>query len=581
MMAYVVRRTERHRYPPTMNSKILLIVFVLFLVMPNCRAEEAGHKEHNPDRSSTGTWASIKDLTATEQRILDCIKKGEYKTAKQILQLALRAEGLPERNNLLSLLSYVDLQLSNKSAAIRDLCKIDQTLQTPRQKVLVQKLIADMHLKSGKESYAISAYKEALASCAELDRNDPLVVDILQPLIGRLLHNEEYREAQPFAERLIDICRERAHSKDLYDEASLFYAYCKLLQIYRETNMRLHQQVLAEMMPFLDRLLKLRSANEGDTIESESAAFNEIQNSLLRSCVANNTPARLSDLLWLDQQFRPLSLPLIDWQPEGRNPKAVLLCIHALGLENRAFMPFGRAMVKKGFAIYAMDVRGFGAWQSDYGSETVHFKRALDDIRVLIQILNTRHPNLPVFLVGESMGGALALRAASEFGCKIDGVISSVPSAERYGEAKMASKVALHFLRNPNKPFNIVSDIASQATTSKDLIQVWKNDPKAKIGLSPIELIEFDRFMKTTKARCSLINKPVIVVQGLADKLVKPAGTYEMFNKVNSSDKALILIGNADHLILETTNQSELLLEGLSAWLHKHINKQNAFRNSE
>ncbi len=563
-----------------MNLRNLLTVSVLLIVVPFCLAAASSSKESDASSSSRESFVvQFPDLTAAELSVEDCLKEGRCKDARRVLQEALRKKDTHERNDLLILLSYIHLQLGDWSSAIRDLRKVDQTSQTTKERVVLQKRLADLYLKTGREADAISAYKEALSTCEELDCNNPVAVDILQPLIGSLLHNEKYIEAQPYAERLISICRERAHSKDLYDEASLFYAYCKLLQIYSETNVRQHQELMAEMMPFLDRLLKLRAAHEGDTIESESASFNEIQKTLLRSYVATNKPERLSDLLWLHQQFRVLSLPLIDWQPMGQSPRAVLLCIHALGLENRAFMPFGREMSRHGFAVYAMDVRGFGAWQSEFGSETVNFERALADIRVLLQITKSKHPNLPVFLVGESMGGALALRAASEFGDKIDGVISSVPSAERYGEAKMASQVALHLLRNPHKPFNIVSDIASQATTSKDLIEVWRKDPKAKIGLSPIELIEFDRFMKTTKARCSSIRTPVIVVQGLADRLVKPAGTYEMFDKINSSDKALIVIGDADHLILETTNQSEVLLQGLSAWLDKHISKQNAVRN--
>ncbi len=555
------------------SKTILCLLILLQPLVPTCQAEGASSIGSETIKSPTTAVIPLSQLKSRERRLFDLIKTGNYQAAQQVLRAELRGASPEDSPELLSLLSYVDLQLNRVSAAITDLRRIDPaTSQTIRQRIVTLKRTADLYLQVRKESQAKSAYKEALSLCGKLDRTDPVIVEILEPLIGCVLRDEGYRAAQPYADQLVDVCRDRAKSGELSDVASLFYAYCELLQIYSQTDMNQHKQVLAEMMPFLDRLLKLRAQNEGDTPETEAAAFQKMQDALLLSYITINKPQRLSEFLWLSRQFRARSLPLIDWQPNEQKPKAVLLCVPALGLENRAFMPFAKEMAGRGFAVYAMDVRGFGAWQSEYGSETVDFKHALADIQALIQIVKTRHKNLAVFLVGESMGGALALRAASEFGSDMDGVISSVPSAERHGGGKMAAQVAIHFLRSPHKPFDIVSDIATQATSQNELIEIWKKDPKAKIGLSPIELIEFDRFMKITESRCSLIRSTsVMLIQGLADKLVKPSGTYTMFDKINSADKALIIIGKAEHLILETTNQSKLLLQGLSAWLENHI----------
>jgi lysophospholipase len=127
-------------------------------------------------------------------------------------------------------------------------------------------------------------------------------------------------------------------------------------------------------------------------------------------------------------------------------------------------------------------------------------------------------------------------------------------------------------LRDPNKPFNIGSQVAEQATSKQSLRDIWKRDPKAKQDLSPIELIKFDKFMKDTKKRCTAIHgTPVMIVQGMADQLVKPRGTYEMFDNVRSKDKTMLIIGSAEHLIFETPKQSKVLLDGLASWLNDHV----------
>lgn len=185
------------------------------------------------------------------------------------------------------------------------------------------------------------------------------------------------------------------------------------------------------------------------------------------------------------------------------------------------------------------------------------------------------NPGVPVFLLGESMGGAIVLRAGAEFGDEVNGIISSVPSAERYHNKSMAAKVAVKFMRNPNKPFDITSRVEEQATNNDEWRKLWKGDPRAKQELSPVELLKFDLFMRGTKKKCESINSPVILVQGLKDRLVIPDGTYEIFKNIHSTDKVLILVGAAEHLIFETPEQPKLLLDGLTAWIDSHSQTKN------
>jgi alpha-beta hydrolase superfamily lysophospholipase len=275
-------------------------------------------------------------------------------------------------------------------------------------------------------------------------------------------------------------------------------------------------------------------------------------------------------------QFRMRALPIIEWPCETGDPKAILLCVHGLGLENRAFGSFAANMVKRGFGVYAMDVRGFGAWQSEYGTQRVNFPRTMNDVTAVIRLIKYRQPGVPVFLVGESMGGAIVLNAASRFGEDMTGAIASVPSNERKGGLRMSIETALHLVRNPKQPFDIGAQVVEQATAKSDLRELWMNDPKAKMELTPVELIKFDKFMKETEKRCAEIHKtPTVVVQGMADKLVKPQGTYDMFDTIASADKTMIIVGNAEHLIFETTKQSQVLMDGLSAWIDNHLKGMN------
>jgi alpha-beta hydrolase superfamily lysophospholipase len=514
-------------------------------------------------------------LSGYEQELFDLLQEDKYEQAKKLLQSHIDRTQSKENLERLQQLAYVDLRLNKVKEAINDLQRLAPPAEasnqsTDRRRAVNFMRIGNMYLDIRKQANAIENYKLALNAAQTLDPSDPVLVGILEPLVGTLVHESAYKEALPYAEHLVSVCELRAKSGELLNVESLFWAYVELARVYKNTNLELREQLMTKVLPLLDKLLVLRRNYDANKPEEAEAKVEQLEKLLLCCFINENKPAHLSDYLFLTSEFRMRTLPLINWQGSDP-PRAAILCVHALGLENRAFTFFAKEMETKQFAIYAMDVRGFGAWQSEYGSETVSFDQTLQDVRAILAIIKRRHPGLPVFLLGESMGGGIVLRAASEYGGDMSGVISSVPSAERYGNRKMSAQVALHFLRHPNKAFDIGKQVEVQATSKQSLRDLWRKDPKAKQDLSAIELIKFDKFMKDTEKRCAAIHDtPVLIVQGMADQLVKPKGTYEMFDNVNSKDKTMIIIGSAEHLIFETPKQSKVLLDGLASWLNDH-----------
>ncbi len=525
--------------------------------------------------SSLGATPDL-SLTDWQQKVLEYLEKGQPAEAKILIQSKI-ANGKGADSELLYLLAYIDSQTDDCKEAIKQLNKVlsQENAGTDRYRAFQVKCLGDCyyHLRLTKD--ALKQYKTALLMSSGLNELDPLRVEILEPLIGCLIEEGSLTDAEAYGQELVSLCQRRACDDQLVNFGPLLWSELELLQIYKlKGEQDKYEHLHTSFVTLLDKLMSLRNQLDAPLTLSQKVEFPlQLKRVLLSQYVAQNHPKTLAEYLWLTSSYRLRALPLIFWQPaDDKTAKAVILCIHALGLENRDFETFASAMTARNFLVYAMDVRGFGAWQSEFGRETISFDRTLSDIQFVIKLIKERHPKLPVFLLGESMGGALALRAASEFGGDMAGVISSVPSAERYGEAGMSFRVAAHLLRHPNRPFDIGTKLAAQATSNPELITLWKKDPLAKEKLSPIELIKLDRFMITTQQKCNLIKStPVLVVQGLADRLVKPQGTYEMFDNISSPDRAMIILGNAEHLIFETPDQSTVLLDGLTAWLKNHI----------
>jgi acylglycerol lipase len=99
-------------------------------------------------------------------------------------------------------------------------------------------------------------------------------------------------------------------------------------------------------------------------------------------------------------------LPVSSWRPDGP-AAAVVLGLHGYGDYRKAFNLAARWLAPRGVAVYAYDQRGFGETDSrGYwpGADTL-----IDDCADAVRVLREAHPRLPLAVLGESMGGSVAL----------------------------------------------------------------------------------------------------------------------------------------------------------------------------
>jgi alpha-beta hydrolase superfamily lysophospholipase len=129
-------------------------------------------------------------------------------------------------------------------------------------------------------------------------------------------------------------------------------------------------------------------------------------------------------------------LPLRRWLPAGE-ARAVILALHGFNDYSNAFDGPGEIWSKEGIATYAFDQRGFGA-APERGLWPGRAALAAD-ATTAAQVLRCLYPRVPLYLLGDSMGGAVAVIALTgESGTpvpEVDGVILTAPAV--WGRATM------------------------------------------------------------------------------------------------------------------------------------------------
>ncbi len=104
-------------------------------------------------------------------------------------------------------------------------------------------------------------------------------------------------------------------------------------------------------------------------------------------------------------------LPYRQWLPDT-SPAAVVLALHGMNDSRDAWEYPAPALAAGGLAVFAPDLRGFGAtpsrgrWPGTDGFT--------NDIRVMVRLLRARYPHARLILMAESMGAAALMVLATE-----------------------------------------------------------------------------------------------------------------------------------------------------------------------
>ena len=104
-------------------------------------------------------------------------------------------------------------------------------------------------------------------------------------------------------------------------------------------------------------------------------------------------------------------LPVRTWLPAGP-PNTVILALHGFNDSRDQWALPAPSFTANGMAIFAPDQRGFGDTKDRGGWPGV--PTLVSDADTMARALIARYPGIPVYVMGESMGGAIALDLAAE-----------------------------------------------------------------------------------------------------------------------------------------------------------------------
>ena len=252
------------------------------------------------------------------------------------------------------------------------------------------------------------------------------------------------------------------------------------------------------------------------------------------------------------------------WMPDGE-PRALVVIVHGAGEHSDRYVHVADAMTRDGYGVYALDHRGHGRSEGPRALVD-RLDSVVSDLDQLVVQASAEHPAAPVYMLGHSMGGTIALRYALLHQPRLSGLILSGPLAALDG-APAPLRVVGRVLSVVAPRLPLIAIDPSLVSRDEAVVSAYVADPLVHHGKLPARTAAelataIDAFPDTVGA----ITVPTLIVYGTADGLCPPAGSQMLAARMGSSDMTVKAYDGLFHEILNEPER-EVVLADIGSWL--------------
>ena len=205
---------------------------------------------------------------------------------------------------------------------------------------------------------------------------------------------------------------------------------------------------------------------------------------------------------------------------ERETPKAIMIFVHGIGGCKEHFIPWASSLARKGMSSIVFDGRAHGESGGIYCTYGFYEKK---DISKIVDIIKEKHPDTPIGVWGNSLGGAIALQAL-EYDERIDfGIVESTFT--------QLDQIVFDYKKR------LLKGVGIKYLSDYSLSRAGKIARFEPAEVSPIQSVKN-------------IEQPVFIAHGNVDKNVSFSYGKQLYENLKSEEKVFELIEGAGHFDL-------------------------------
>lgn len=263
-------------------------------------------------------------------------------------------------------------------------------------------------------------------------------------------------------------------------------------------------------------------------------------------------------------------LPLKSWPPSKQEINSVIIALHGFNDYSNFFQQSGHYFSQHNVISYAYDQRGFG------GSPNRGLWAGVDtyvlDLECFIQKIIIKHPNSSIFLLGESMGGAVVISTMAKFDrLPVDGIILAAPAVWARETMPWYQNVLLWTLTHTT-PWLTLTGSGLKITPSDniEMLRLLSNDPLVIKETRVDTMFGLVNLMDNAYSSASLLSINTLLLYGEKDEIIPKKPTKQFLNNLNNLEpniQSIAFYKNGYHMLLRDL-QASILWNDILSWIN-------------
>lgn len=264
-------------------------------------------------------------------------------------------------------------------------------------------------------------------------------------------------------------------------------------------------------------------------------------------------------------------LPMRVWLP-SQEINGVIIALHGFNDYSNFIKDSVEFFNDQKIAIYSYDQRGFG------GTKTRgrwSGKQALsNDLTTFIMLVKETHPDLPIYILGDSMGGAVTIvTMAKKDPPKINGVILIAPAVWARSEMPIYQRCLL-WIAAHTIPWQKVTGESLEVTASDniEMLRELGKDPLV-IKETRIEVLYgLSNLMDEAYGSAESYRAESLLLYGVKDEIIPKDPVFEFYKRLPlriQGQQQMIVYEDGYHMLLRDL-QSEKVKKDIGAWIKNH-----------
>lgn len=296
----------------------------------------------------------------------------------------------------------------------------------------------------------------------------------------------------------------------------------------------------------------------------------------------HSTPQLYDDAVVMDDGYR---LPVRRWGNPS-DSKAIVLAVHGLNDYSFSFDSTGDYLAEQGVSLITYDQRGFGATTGHgywHGSQ-----RMIDDNLIILHLLRERFPDMPLFLLGESMGGAVVLatihQQAEGVNAGINGAILIAPAIWSRQTMPWYQRALLWFAVHTVPAKKLTGEgLDLMPSDNIEMLRAMGQDPLVIKATRVDVLYGVTNLMDLATAASTDFSQTSLILYGKHDQIVPREPTCQWLDKLpdlSLKQREIIIYENGYHM-LNRDLQAKQVLDDIANWIKIRSIQQKSLSASD